>query len=130
MLNNVCIMGRLTRPPEVRVTASGISVCTFTIACNRPKHGEEQQTDFIDCVAWRSTADFVSKWFDKGDMIIVNGRLQTRTYEDKGGYKRKAVEVIVNTADFGGSKKNGTNTAIEIPPPEEVFGIDDNDLPF
>ena len=119
MLNNVCIMGRLTRPPEVRVTASGISVCTFTIACNRPKHGEEQQTDFIDCVAWRSTADFVSKWFDKGDMIIVNGRLQTRTYED-----------IVNTADFGGSKKNGTNTAIEIPPPEEVFGIDDNDLPF
>ena len=121
MLNNVCIMGRLTRPPEVRVTASGISVCTFTIASNRPKHGEEQQTDFIDCVAWRSTADFVSKWFDKGDMIIVNGRLQTRTYEDKGGYKRKAVEVIVNTADFGGSKKNCTNTAIEIPPPEEVF---------
>lgn len=126
MLNNICIMGRLTATPEVKSTASGISVCSFSIACNRPKHGEEQQTDFVDCVAWRGTADFVGKWFGKGDMIVINGRLQTRTYEDKNGNKRKAVEVVANTVDFGGKKNGGNNENAD----DSFSDINIDDCPF
>lgn len=127
MLNNVCIMGRLTAAPEVKATANGVSVCSFSIACNRPKrNGEEPPPDFVDCVAWRGTADFVGKWFDKGDMIIVKGRLQTRSYDDKNGIRRKAVEVVAEEVNFGG-KKNGTNHANDA---ESFSDVNDDDCPF
>ena len=96
MLNAVCLMGRLTRDPELRTTASGVSVTSFTLAVERAyvKQGEDRQADFIDVVAWRNTADFVCKYFHKGQLIAVQGSIQTRTYTDKDGNKRKAVEVV------------------------------------
>ncbi len=113
MLNNVTIMGRLAAQPEVRTTTSGISVCSFTVACNRnfAKSGEEAATDWIDCVAWRQNAEFISKYFNKGSMIVVVGSLQTRTYEDKNGNKRKATEVVVNQSYFGESKRDSAQQA-------------------
>ena len=106
MLNVVALLGRLTADPELRRTPSGVSVTTFTVAVNRSyvKQGGERQTDFIDVVAWRSTAEFVSKYFRKGQMIAVNGSIQTRTYEDKQGNKRKAVEVQADNVSFADSK--------------------------
>lgn len=101
MLNNISIMGRLTAEVELRHTQSGKSVASFTIANNR-SIGEG--TDFLDVVAWGKTGEFCEKYFHKGQLIIINGRLQTRTYEDKNGNKRKAVEIIANTVDFGGDK--------------------------
>lgn len=105
---NICIlMGRLTADPELRSTQSGISVVQFTVAVDRDyqKQGEERQADFIYCVAWRQTAEFISKYFGKGRMIAVEGSIQTRNYEDKQGNKRTAVELIVNKAHFTGEKK-------------------------
>lgn len=105
---NVCIlMGRLTADPEPKRTPSGVSVTSFTVAVNRSyvKQGEDRQTDFIDVVAWRNTAEFISKYFRKGQMIAVHGSIQTRSYEDKHGNRRKAVEVLVDKADFCGDKK-------------------------
>ena len=106
MLNVVALLGRLTADPELRRTPSGVSVTTFTVAVNRSyvKQGGERQTDFIDVVAWRSTAEFVSKYFRKGQMIAVQGSIQTRTYEDKQGNKRKAVEVQADNVSFADSK--------------------------
>ena len=93
MLNKAILMGRLTRDPELKITPSGVSVCPFTIAVNRPySRDKEAQADFIDIVAWRQSAEFVNKYFVKGSMIIVDGMIQTRTYEDRNGNKRKAVE--------------------------------------
>ena len=109
MLNKVIIMGRLARDPELRRTQSGIAVTSFRIACNRDfkPQGGEAETDWIDIVAWRSTAEFVSKYFTKGRMAIVEGRLQTRDWNDKDGNKRTAVEVVADNIYFGDSKRDG-----------------------
>ena len=106
MLNKAILMGRLTRDPELRHTASNTAVASFTLAIDRDRKGPngERQTDFIDVVAWRSTAEFVSKYFRKGQMIAVQGSIQTRTYEDKQGNKRKAVEVQADNVSFADSK--------------------------
>ena len=112
MLNNWCGQGRLTRDIELNYTAGDVAVASFTIACDRdykPKDGD-RQADFIDIVAWRNDAEFVSKYFHQGDMIVVSGRIQTRTYEDKNGNKRKATEVIGSTFNFCGSRRESTNS--------------------
>ena len=111
MLNNVTLMGRLVADPELRTTHNGISVTSFAIAVDRgyAKSNEERQTDFIDLVAWRQTAEFITKYFKKGSMIAVEGSIQTRTYEDKNGNKRKAVEVVVNNVHFCGSKSSNSS---------------------
>lgn len=113
MLNCAIIMGRLTADPELRTTASGLSVTTFSVAIDRgyAKAGEERQTDFINVVAWRQTAEFVSKYFQKGSMIAVQGSIQTRSYEDKNGNKRTATEVVANNVSFCGSKAESGTTA-------------------
>ncbi len=108
MLNHITIMGRLTRDPELRKTASGISCVSFTIAVDRDYSGKdsgEKETDFIDCVAWRSTADFVSKYFTKGRMAVVSGRLQVRKWKNKDGENRYSTEVVADNVYFGDSKK-------------------------
>jgi len=106
MLNQVALMGRLTADPELRHTPSNISVTTFTIAVNRSyvKQGGERQTDFIDIVAWRNTADFICKYFKKGQMMAVEGCIQTRTYTDKEGKNRKAFEILANNVYFTESR--------------------------
>ncbi|MBE6965959.1 MAG: single-stranded DNA-binding protein [Ruminococcaceae bacterium] len=161
MLNKVILMGRLTRDPELRATAADISVATFTLAVDRgvkrPEPGEmvtRQTVDFINIVAWRGTAEFVCRWFSKGQLVAVSGRLQVRNYEDREGNKRTATEVVADEVFFAEKKGAG-----EIPPPsfdgpppfrareasgegfaaglpasnngdwEEVFG-DDGELPF
>ena len=109
MLNHITIMGRLTRDPELRRTGSGIAVASFTLAVDRdfsPKDGGERETDFIDCVAWRQTGEFVSKYFTKGSMIVVSGRLQIRSWTDKEGNKRRTAEVVADNCYFGESKRN------------------------
>ena len=111
MLNKVVIMGRLARDPELRRTQSGVSVTSFRIACNRDykPQGGEAETDWIDIVAWRNTAEFVSKYFQKGRVAIVEGRLQTRDWTDKDGNRRVAVEVVADNVYFGDSKRDGGN---------------------
>lgn len=113
MLNVVAIMGRLVADPELRTTTQGHSVCSFRIACDRSyvQQGQERQADFIDIVAWRQQADFVSKYFQKGSMIAVDGRLQTRQYQDKQGSKRTAVEVVANNISFAGAKRQDGQNA-------------------
>ena len=108
MLNIAVIMGRLVATPELRTTQSGISVTSFRVAVDRSyssRDGGERQTDFIDVTAWRGTAEFVCKYFTKGQMIAVNGRIQTRSYEDKQGNKRTAVEIVADNVNFCGSKR-------------------------
>ena len=110
MLNHITIMGRLTRDPELRRTGSGVAVASFTVAVDRDfsgKDSNEKETDFIDCVAWRSTGEFVSKYFTKGRMIVVSGRLQIRNWTDKEGAKRRSAEVVADSVYFGDSKKDG-----------------------
>ena len=110
MLNHITIMGRLTRDPELRRTGSGIAVASFTVAVDRdfsPKDGGEKETDFIDCVAWRQTGEFVSKYFTKGRMAVVSGRLQIRSWTDKDGNKRRTAEVVADNVYFGDSKRDG-----------------------
>ena len=106
MVNCAVIMGRLVADPELRTTGSGISVTSFTVAIDRryARTGEERQTDFIDVIAWRQNAEFISKYFRKGSMIAIQGHIQTRMYEDKNGNKRKAVEVVADNVSFCGSK--------------------------
>jgi single-strand DNA-binding protein len=106
MINTVALMGRLTYDPELRSTPSGVSVIRFQVACDRnyQRAGEERQADFIDCVAWRQTAEFISRYFRKGSMIAVEGSIQTSNYTDKDGNKRKQVEVVANNVSFCGSK--------------------------
>ena len=107
MLNTIIVMGRLTADPELKKTNSGISVVSFTLAVERSyKTGEERQTDFIDVTAWRSTAEFIEKYFSKGQMMVVQGMLQTRNYEDKNGNKRKAVEIVAGNVFFGEAKRS------------------------
>ena len=110
MLNHITIMGRLTRDPELRRTGSGVAVASFRVAVDRdyqPKDGGERKTDFIDCVAWRQTGEFISKYFTKGRMIVVDGRLEMRDWTDKEGNKRTSAEINVANAYFGDSKRDG-----------------------
>ena len=137
MFNLVVLTGRLTSNVELKTTPSGVSVCSFTIAVDRKyKQGEEKQTDFINIVAWRSTAEFVSKYFNKGSMIGIEGAIQTRKYQDKDGNKRTAFEVVANNAQFVESKKS-EGTAENDPLPqfaEHLAGFEelsgDDDFPF
>ena len=108
MLNHIVLMGRLTRDPELRRTGSGIAVASFRLAVDRdfgPKDGAERETDFIDIVAWRSTAEFVSRFFTKGRMAVVSGRLQMRNWTDKEGNKRTSAEVVADNVYFGDSNE-------------------------
>ena len=141
MLNHITIMGRLTRDPEMRSTQSGVAVASFTLAVDRDsggKDGGEKQTDFIDCTAWRHTAEFVSKYFSKGRMAVVSGRLQIDNYTDNDGNKRKAAKVIADNIYFGDSKKDGATgsqsdeTASFTPAPSGfvTVDVDDGELPF
>ena len=110
MLNHITIMGRLVRDPELRRTGSGVAVASFTVAVDRDfggRDGGEKETDFIDCVAWRQTGEFVSKYFTKGRMIVVSGRLQIRSWTDKDGNKRRTAEVVADNCYFGDSKRDG-----------------------
>ncbi len=118
MLNCAVIMGRLTADPELRTTASGISVTSFSVAVDRSfvRAGEERQTDFINIVAWRQTAEFVTRFFRKGSMIAVQGSIQTRNYEDKNGNKRTAFEIVADNVSFCGSKaESGTAARNDMP---------------
>ena len=119
MLNRIVLMGRLTRDPELRRTQSGTAVTSFSIACDRDfkSQGGEKETDFIDIVAWRGTAEFVSKYFTKGRMAIVEGRLQIRDWTDNNGSKRRSAEVIADNIYFGDSKRDSAPSDYGAPPP-------------
>lgn len=131
-MNNVILMGRLTVDPEIKQTNSGKSVTSFTVAVDR--QGKEKQTDWINCVAWEKTAEFICKYFQKGKPIIVEGYLQTRTYEDKNGSKQKVTEVIVRSIDFVLSDKTESRPADPYKAAdvvhEDYAEITDADLPF
>ena len=107
MLNHIVLMGRLTRDPELRRTGSGVAVASFTLAVDRDfaAQGAEKETDFVDIVAWRNTAEFVSRYFTKGRMAVVTGRLQIRNWTDKEGNKRRSAEVVADNVYFGESKR-------------------------
>ena len=111
MLNHIVLMGRLTRDPELRRTGSGIAVASFTLAVDRDfaAQGAEKETDFVDIVAWRNTAEFVSRYFTKGRMAVVTGRLQIRNWTDKDGNKRRSAEVVADNVYFGDSKRDGAS---------------------
>lgn len=108
MLNHIVLMGRLTRDPELRRTGSGVAVASFTLAVDRDfaAQGAEKETDFVDIVAWRNTAEFVSRYFTKGRMAVVEGRLQIRDWTDKDGNKRRSAEVVADNVYFGDSKRD------------------------
>ncbi len=109
MLNHITIMGRLTRDPELRRTGSGVAVASFSVAVDRDfgrNENGEKETDFIDCVAWRNTAEFVSKYATKGRMVVVSGRLQIRSWTDKDGNKRRTAEVVADNVYFGDSRRD------------------------
>lgn len=150
MLNVIAVMGRLVADPELRTTPNGVSTTTFAVACDRNfvKAGAERQTDFFDIVAWRQTAEFACKYFRKGQLIALNGSLQTRTYEDKEGKKRKVYEIVADNLHFAEPKNSSANTQqnASAPParavsqeapsysagaPDDFAVIDDSeDLPF
>ena len=131
MLNKVVLMGRFAKDPELRSTGTSTSVTSFSVACDRDFKGQngEREADFINCVAWKGTAEFISQYFKKGSMAVIEGRLQTRPYEDADGKKRTATEVIVNNIYFAESKKE-ESTYIPNITPETVMSADDSDLPF
>ena len=139
MLNHITIMGRLTRDPELRRTNTGKAVTSFTLAVDRDyaEKGAERETDFIECVAWRGTAEFVDKYFGRGQMAVVSGRLQIRDWEDKDGNKRRSAEVVADNVYFGEQKRDaGANGAPSYgvkPAPASVFAMledEDSQLPF
>ena len=139
MLNKIFLMGRLTRDPELRRTGSGTPVTSFSLAVDRDFKGQngEKETDFIDVVCWRNTAEFVSKYFAKGRMAVVEGRLQIRDYTDRDGVKRRAAEVVADNVYFGDSKSEGGHTAaapsyaqpVRDKPVFEEIGYGDDDFP-
>ena len=137
-LNHISIMGRIVNDLELKTTPNGVDVISFAIACDRDYTNGDKHTDFIDCVAWRGTAQFISKYFAKGRMIIIAGKLQTRPWTDKDGNKRKAVEIVADNAYFGDSKKAEDNTSfadtytsLGTTKLEEVSEeYNDSDLPF
>lgn len=125
MLNHITIMGRLTRDPELRRTGTGVAVASFTVAVDRDfggRDGGEKETDFIDCVAWRQTGEFVSKYFTKGRMIVVSGRLQIRNWNDKDGNKRRSAEVVADNCYFGDSRRDGETGGSYAAPAAPAFG--------
>lgn len=129
MLNTVILMGRLTRDPELKQTPQGVSVATFSLAVDRNySKGEEKQTDFINIIAWRNTADFVSKYFTKGQLVAVRGRLQTRQWQDQSGQKRYATDVVADEVFFAESKSKTEQT--DENPIMEGFSVSDENLPF
>lgn len=147
MLNHITIMGRIVRDPELRRTGNDIAVASFTLAVDRdfaPKDGGEKETDFIDCVAWRKTGEFVAKYFPKGRMAVVSGRLQIRTWTDKDGNKRRSAEVVADNVYFGESKQRsvpangsddspGANYSGHAGVPAQDFALledEDTELPF
>ena len=148
MLNHIVLMGRLTRDPELRHTGNGTAVASFSLAVDRDYKGQsgEKETDFIDIVAWRSTADFVSKFFTKGRMAVVEGRLQLRDWKDKDGNNRRSAEVVAENVYFGDSKRDGAAPAGDYAAPSMGGGFsapvssgtggfseiedEDGDLPF
>lgn len=134
MLNHITIMGRLTRDPELRRTGKGTAVTSFTLAVDRDftSEGQEKETDFIDCVAWRGAAEFVDKYFSKGRMAVVSGRLQIRNWKDKDGKDRRSAEVLAENIYFGDSKKSENQASAEPVAPASDFEIVDDDalLPF
>lgn len=114
MLNRVIVMGRLTKDPELRRTQSGHAVASFSIACDRDYSGDGgKETDFLDIVAWRSTAEFVSKYFTKGHMAVISGRLQIRSWTDKDGNGRRSAEIVADSVYFGDSKPGGKSGTAE-----------------
>ena len=131
MLNHICVEGRLTRDPELRQTPNGVPVTQFAIACDRDfkSNSGDKETDFIDIVAWRNTAEFVSKYFTKGRIAIVSGRLQIRNYTDKDGNKRKEAEIVADAVYFADSKSADQSANAS---QSEFIGAvaDDTDLPF
>ena len=137
MLNHITIMGRLTRDPELRRTGSGIAVASFSLAVDRdfsPRDGGERETDFIDCVAWRQTGEFVSKYFTKGRMAVVSGRLQIRSWTDKDGNKRRTAEVVADNVYFADSKSDsnakGAPAAAPAPNPYGAYGAPPASNPY
>lgn len=134
MINNIVIMGRLTKDAEERKTNSGKTVCGFCVALD--DRFDKEKTHFVDVVAWNKTAEFICKYFHKGSMIAVQGRLATRTWEDKNGTKHKAVEIVADEVSFCGDKKSensNSSSTIDIAPPdadEEYRDIPVDDLPF
>ena len=143
MLNKVILMGRFTRDPELRSTPQGISTCSFSLAVDRNfvRQGEERKADFINCVAWRQTAEFISKYFRKGSMVALEGSIQTRSWDDQDGKKRYATDVVVSQVYFAESKRDsqsamgaddsfaGADDFGSLPDPISPMGTDD-DLPF
>lgn len=142
MLNVVALQGRLTADPELKKTQSGVSVISFTIACDRNfcKQGEERQCDFIRVRAWRGLADWISKYFTKGQMICIDGSIQTGSYEDKEGRRVNTFEVVAQNANFAGEKKSAQTSPRTVPQdesglnvvPEDFAVVDEagEDLPF
>ena len=134
MINCAVLMGRMVGDPELKTTPSGTSVTSFRIAVDR--NTKEKTADFIDVVAWRQTAEFVTRYFHKGSMIAIHGSIQTRSYEDKNGNKRTAFEVVANNVSFCGRKE--TDKTVDVEPvgnidtaaPQDFETIDDDDLPF
>ena len=127
MLNKIIVMGRLTKDPELRRTGNGTAVTSFTIACDRDFGDKE--TDFLECVAWKQTGEFVSKYFSKGRMAVVSGRLQIRGWTDKDGNKRRTAEIVADNVYFGDSKSESTQPAT-IPDNFAVIDTEDEGLPF
>lgn len=132
MLNRIIVMGRMTRDPELRRTNSGTAVASFTVAVDRgfKSLSGEKETDFIDVVSWRNTAEFVSKYFSKGRMAVVEGRLQIRDWTDKEGNKRRTAEIVADSVYFGDSKRDGGDTAQSEPQVGFSEIENDGDLPF
>lgn len=131
MLNHITIMGRLVRDPELRKTQSGVSIASFTVAVDRDfKNGDEKVTDYIDCTAWRGQADFIAKYFSKGRMIVVDGALNSRKWQDKEGNNRVSWEIQAQNVYFGDSKRNDEGQQSKPQTFEEVASDDGEDLPF
>ena len=133
MLNRIIVMGRMTRDPELRRTNSGTAVASFTVAVDRDFKSQsgEKETDFIDVVAWRNTAEFVSKYFSKGRMAVVEGRLQLRDWTDKEGNKRRTAEIVADSVYFGDSKKDNESAPAQSEPQGGFSEVeDDGDIPF
>ena len=131
MFNHIVLMGRLTRDPELRHTGSGVPVASFSLAVDRDYKSQDgdKETDFIDIVAWRNTAEFVSKYFTKGRMAVVSGRLQIRDWTDKNGNKRRSAEVVADSVYFGDSKKDTASGAAYQEPSYDALDVPDGDLP-
>ena len=137
MLNHITIMGRITKDIELRRTGAGVAVASFTIACDRDfGNNGQKETDFVDCVAWRGTGEFIERNFGKGKMIVISGRLQKRKWQDKNGNNRETAEILVDNAYFADSKKDvgeKYEAAMSNTSPLQDFAVvdgDDDGLPF